>query len=154
MTVKIALFCFTSKFSIFKITFQRHIFKWIKPSILIAFKYLKIVMNTKNWDSTWGGAKNCLDWESFWEGKEENFEKQRMAEVAKSRDARRRRRILDQGSDRLAFITGRIQTLPPTLPDSAASSTQSPPPNTTLSASGTFLRFSPSIPVPFVKLRF
>ncbi|WVZ01726.1 hypothetical protein V8G54_022532 [Vigna mungo] len=58
-----------------------------------------------------------------------------MAEVAKSRDARRRRRILDQGSDRLAFITGRIQTLPPALPDSAASSTQSPPPNTTLSAS-------------------
>ncbi|XP_047155220.1 uncharacterized protein LOC124826437 [Vigna umbellata] len=58
-----------------------------------------------------------------------------MAEVAKSRDARRRRRILDQGSDRLAFITGRIQTLPPTLPDSAASSTQSPHPNTTLSAS-------------------
>ena len=72
-----------------------------------------------------------------------------MAEVANSRDARRRRRILDQGSDRLAFITGRIQTLPPTLPDSAASSTQFPHPNTTLSASGTFLRFSPSIPVLF-----
>ncbi|CAJ1978947.1 unnamed protein product [Sphenostylis stenocarpa] len=58
-----------------------------------------------------------------------------MAEVAKNRDARRRRRILDQGSDRLAFITGRIQTLPPTLPDSAASSPQLHHPNTTLPAS-------------------
>ncbi|KAK7263646.1 hypothetical protein RJT34_31240 [Clitoria ternatea] len=34
-----------------------------------------------------------------------------MAE-ASSRDSRRRRRILEQGSDRLAFITGRIQSLP------------------------------------------
>ncbi|ESW04700.1 hypothetical protein PHAVU_011G117800 [Phaseolus vulgaris] len=58
-----------------------------------------------------------------------------MGEVAKSRDARRRRRILDQGSDRLAFITGQIQTLPPTLPDSAASSPLSLHPNTTLSPS-------------------
>jgi len=72
-----------------------------------------------------------------------------MAEEAKSRDARRRRRIRDQGSDRLAFITGRIQTLPPTLPDSDASPPQSLHPNTTLSSSGTYLRFSPSISILF-----
>ncbi|TKY66871.1 Zinc finger FYVE domain-containing protein 26 isoform 1 [Spatholobus suberectus] len=53
-----------------------------------------------------------------------------MAE-AKSRDARRRRRILEQGSDRLAFISGRIQT----LPDSPSSSQSQPhDPNTTLPA--------------------
>ncbi|CAI8612745.1 unnamed protein product [Vicia faba] len=36
-----------------------------------------------------------------------------MTEANNLRDARRRRRILQQGSDRLAFIQGRIQTLPP-----------------------------------------
>ncbi|XP_027347647.1 uncharacterized protein LOC113859030 [Abrus precatorius] len=41
-----------------------------------------------------------------------------MAEAnANNKDNRRRRRILEQGSDRLAFITGRIQTPPPPLPD-------------------------------------
>ncbi|KAL1367193.1 hypothetical protein AAHE18_02G033800 [Arachis hypogaea] len=40
-----------------------------------------------------------------------------------SRETRRRRRILDQGSDRLAFITGRIQTLPTQpQPDSSSRS--------------------------------
>ncbi|KAL5130818.1 hypothetical protein HKD37_12G033817 [Glycine soja] len=51
-----------------------------------------------------------------------------MAEAAKSRDARRRRRILQQGSDRLAFITGRIQTLPDPLSSSQPQS-QSHHPN-------------------------
>ncbi|CAI8598689.1 unnamed protein product [Vicia faba] len=36
-----------------------------------------------------------------------------MTEANNLRDTRRRRRILQQGSDRLAFIQGRIQTLPP-----------------------------------------
>ncbi|CAI8601866.1 unnamed protein product [Vicia faba] len=36
-----------------------------------------------------------------------------MTEANNLRDARRRRRILQQGSDRLAFIQGQIQTLPP-----------------------------------------
>ncbi|XP_058731593.1 uncharacterized protein LOC131603313 [Vicia villosa] len=36
-----------------------------------------------------------------------------MTEANNLRDARRRKRILQQGSDRLAFIQGRIQTLPP-----------------------------------------
>ncbi|XP_004514457.1 uncharacterized protein [Cicer arietinum] len=35
-----------------------------------------------------------------------------MAEAANSREARRRKRILQQGSDRLAFIKGQIQSLP------------------------------------------
>ncbi|XP_061356896.1 uncharacterized protein LOC133301289 [Gastrolobium bilobum] len=39
-----------------------------------------------------------------------------MAET-NSRETRRRRRILQQGSDRLAFISGRIQNLPPPDPD-------------------------------------
>ncbi|RDY03721.1 hypothetical protein CR513_12670, partial [Mucuna pruriens] len=56
-----------------------------------------------------------------------------MGEEANSRDARRRRRILQQGSDRLAFITGRIQTLPPPLPVSASPSQSQPnDPNTTV----------------------
>ncbi|KAK7319619.1 hypothetical protein RJT34_04342 [Clitoria ternatea] len=50
-----------------------------------------------------------------------------MAE-ASSRDSRRRRRILEQGSDRLAFITGRIQSLPDppptTVDDHSDSSSQ------------------------------
>ncbi|WJX43754.1 hypothetical protein P8452_30813 [Trifolium repens] len=36
-----------------------------------------------------------------------------MAEANSRESQRRRRRILQQGSDRLAFITGQIQTLPP-----------------------------------------
>lgn len=42
-----------------------------------------------------------------------------MTEANNTRDARRRRRILQQGSDRLAFIQGRIQTLPPPDPPHA-----------------------------------
>lgn len=46
-----------------------------------------------------------------------------MATASGSRDSRRRR-IVDRGSDRLALITGRIQTLPspPTSPPDDASS--------------------------------
>lgn len=43
----------------------------------------------------------------------------------------RRRRILERGSDRLAFITGRVQSLPPPGAD-ANSSSQSYDPNTNL----------------------
>ncbi|MED6113213.1 hypothetical protein PIB30_068769 [Stylosanthes scabra] len=54
-----------------------------------------------------------------------------------SRETRRRRRILEQGSDRLAFITGRIQTLPPQpQPDSSSVSDH---PNTTSTTTTTTL---------------
>lgn len=56
-----------------------------------------------------------------------------MAAEANSREARRRRRILEQGSDRLAFIAGRVNNLPQS----------SDPPNAPLPPTGTLpLSFS------------
>ncbi|XP_020235506.1 uncharacterized protein LOC109815256 [Cajanus cajan] len=53
----------------------------------------------------------------------------------KSRDARRRRRILQEGSDRLAFITGRIQRLPD--PNTTSVHHPQPPPQPEISTAPT-----------------